>query len=327
MFTELKPTWSIVDSSKLDCFQRCRRMFFYQYILGWRPDLPNHDLWFGEAWHKAREFQLLNGYSRYLEAYEVFEDYYRKEFPEETDELYMPKTPMAALTALEKFAYERERDLIDNEVLLTETSGTVPIDPQGRVLHYRMDSILRRREDYRIFSWDHKSKKKTFNRQWSETFQLSIQNGTYTHCMYCMYPIDEVLGVEFCGTAFDYLVRGSRLRPQGYNIEFLRVPAFKPPDQMNAWLWTVNNLYDELEYEMERLANCRESDKILMAFPMNDTSCSDFFGCAYHDYCISWQNPLQRAHEPPLGFKEEHWNPAEMETRNKRNLKWGEEPK
>lgn len=323
MFTEPKPTWSIIDSSKLDTFQRCRRRYFYEYILGWRPDVPAQDLWFGESWHKAREFQLLNGYDRYLEAYEVFEEHYRQQFPPETDELYLPKTPEAVLYALEKFAQERKRDLLDNEVLLTETSGTVPIDHQGRVLHYRMDSILRRVEDGKIFSWDHKSKKKTFNRMWSETFQLSIQNGAYTHCMYCMYPIPDVLGVEFCGTAFDYLVRGSKTRPQGYNIEFLRVPAFKPPDQMNAWLWTVNNLCDELSYEMDRLDKCSENDQVFMAFPMNDTSCTDFFGCPMHDFCISWQNPLQRAAEPPLGFREEHWNPADMETRNKRNLKWG----
>ena len=317
-----KPTWSIVDSSKLDCFQRCKRKFFYEYILGWRPDLPAHDLHFGECWHKAREYQLLHGYDRYLEAFAVFEDAYRKEFPEETDELYRPKDPFAVLVALEKFNDERQSDLIDNEVLLTETSGTVPIDSQGRKLHYRMDSVLQRREDGKYFSWDHKSRKKTFNRQWSEAFQLSIQNGTYTHCMYCMYPIDQVLGVEFCGTAFDYLTRGSKLRGQGYHIEFLRVPAFKPPDQMNAWLWTVNDLYSELEREMDRLFHCQEDDQVMMAFPMNDTSCSEFWGCTYHDFCISWQNPLQRCDVPPLGFREEHWNPAAMETTYKKNLEW-----
>ena len=315
-------TWQIVDSSKLDTFQRCKRKFFYQYILGWRPDLPAHDLYFGECWHKAREYQLLYGYDKYFYAFDLFESEYRKEFPEETDELYRPKDPVAVLTALEKFAVERPNDLKDNEVLLTETSGTVPIDIKGRVLHYRMDSVLKRKEDGKIFSWDHKSRKKSFNRQWAEQFQLSLQNGTYTHCMYCMYPIQDVLGVEFCGTAFDYLVRGSKVRPQGYNIEFLRVPAFKPPDQMNAWLWTVNDLYNELEHEMVRLSYCKEDDQVMMAFPMNDTSCTEYWGCEYHDYCISWQNPLQRCDQPPLGFREEFWDPSAMKTTNKKILTW-----
>jgi len=314
-------THMILDSTKLDTFQRCRRKFFYQYMLGWVIDQPTHDLYFGECWHAAREYQLLNGYSDYFAAYEVFEKKYREQFPEETDELYIPKTPLAVLTALEKFAQERQEDLVLNTVLLTETSGKVPI-AEDRFLYYRMDSVLERKEDGKIFSWDHKSRKKSFNRQWSEAFQLSIQNGTYTHCMYCMYPIEKVLGVEFCGTAFEYLVRGSKARPAGYHIEFLRVPAFKPPDQMNSWLWTVNVLYSEVMHEMDALTYCSESEATMMAFPMNDTSCTEYWGCPYHDFCISWQNPLQRSHEAPLGFRQEFWDPSAMETTNKKDLEW-----
>lgn len=314
-------THSILDSSKLDTFERCNRKFFFQYVLGWVVDLPAHDLEFGNCWHKAREFQLLNGYEKFFQAYEVFEKEYRKSFPEETDELYTPKDPIAVLTALEKFADERMSDLELNEVLLTETSGKVPIG-ENKFLHYRMDSVLRRKEDDKIFSWDHKSRKKTFNRQWAEAFQLSIQNGTYTHCMYCMYPIEMVLGVEFCGTAFDYLVRGSKDRPAGYNISFLRVPAFKPPEQMNAWLWTVNYLYDKVMQEMDALSHCTDSDPVLMAFPMNDSSCTEYWGCPYHDFCISWQNPLRRIDQVPLGFRQEYWDPSELETTYKKDLKW-----
>jgi hypothetical protein len=317
-----KPTWNIKDSSKLETFERCNRKFFYEYVLGWRLDNPAHDLYFGQCWHLAREYQLLYGYDKILEAYDLFETEYRKEFPPETDELYRPKDPFAVLTALTKFDRDRSRDLEDNELLLTETSGTVPISSKGKKLYYRMDSILRSRETGKVFSWDHKSKKGSFNRQWSEKFQLSIQNGTYTHCMYCMYPIEEVLGVEFCGTAFEYLSRGSKARPAGYHINFLRVPAFKPPDQMNSWLWTVNDLYDEIDREMDRLFHCREEDPVMMAFRMNDTTCTEFFGCPYHDFCMSWQNPLQRCEQPPLGYREEHWDPSAMETTNKKDLEW-----
>lgn len=63
----------------------------------------------------------------------------------------------------------------------------------------------------------------------------------------------------------------------------------------------------------------------MMAFPMNDTSCTDFFGCPYHDYCMSWQNPLQRCGEPPLGFREEFWDPSAMETTHKKDLEWNVE--
>lgn len=322
-------TWDIRDSSKLDTLIRCRRRYFFEYLLGWRPDYPNHDLYFGQSWHLGREHQLLHGYEDIMGAYAVFENYYRKEFAPEDDELNKPKTPTAVLGALMKFADEQSRDLIDNEVVeldgtkMTEISGKVPVD-ENRFLYYRMDSIMRRKADDMIFSWDHKttSEKYINGRQWAEAFHLSLQNGTYTHCLYCMFPIERVLGIEFCGTGFTFLKRSSSQRSAGYHATLRRVPAFKTPDQMNSWLWTVNTLLDELDREHERLSHCREDDAVLMAFPMNPSSCTDFRGCPYHDYCLAWQNPLQNAYEPPLGFKIEYWNPAEMDTRVKKDLEW-----
>ncbi len=325
-----QPTWSIRDSSKLDDFKRCRRYYFYSHILGWRPDYPAHDLYFGECWHMAREHQLLHGYDDVEGAYNVFINHYRKLFAPEDDEINKPKTPTAVLGALMKFAEERSRDLIDNEVVIidgakmTEISGTVPVD-ENRVLHYRMDSIMRRLDDGMIFSWDHKTTHEKWinGRQWEEQFHLGIQNGTYTHCLYCMFPIEQVLGIEFCGTGFTFLKRGSANRPAGYHTTLKRVPAFKDPDQMNVWLWNVIDELDEVDREMDRLFHCKEEDAVLMAFPMNPKSCSDFRGCPFHDYCLSWSNPLQRCYEPPLGFREEFWDPSKMDTTNKKNLEWG----
>ena len=318
------PTHSILDSSKLDTYYDCPRKFFYEYILGWRVNRPNHDLYFGNAWHVAREYQLIHGYEDIKGAYTAFIEFYRKEFPQETDDMYRPKDPSGVGYALLKYAKERQSDLVDNELLYTEISGTVPIDQEGRILHYRMDSILRRRSDGKIFSLDHKSAKR-FSRQWSEKFFLSVQTGTYTHCLYCMYPIDEVVGIEYDGTCFEYLKRGSAQREQGYHISFLQVPAWKTADQMGVWLWnTLNTVYD-VEREMDRLSHCKEGDEVMMCFPLNPGSCSKYWGCTYHDFCMSWPNPLQRCDEPPLGYKIEYWNPAEMQTTNKKDLSWQKE--
>jgi len=324
-----RPTWSIHDSSKIDSWLECKRRYFYEHLLGWRLDLPAHDLWFGKCWHAGREYQLLHGYDKVSDAFSVFIEMYRREFDADSDVLYSPKTPTGVLNALMKFAEERSSDLIENEVVvldgvkLTEISGTVPID-ERRVLHYRMDSVLRRIEDDMIFSWDHKTthEKYLIGRQWPEQFYLGIQNGTYTHCLYCMFPIDKVLGVEFCGTGFTFLQRGSKDRPAGYHATLRRVPAFKTPDQMNVWLWRVNDILDEIEREIDRLMHCKEDDTVMMAFGMNPMSCTDYRGCPFHDYCLSWSNPLQNTYEPPLGFREEFWNPSEMQTTNKLNLEW-----
>ncbi len=320
-----QPTWSIIDSSKLDTYLDCDRKFFFEHILGWKPDRPAHDLHFGNAWHIAREYQLINGYGDIKGAYLKFMDFYRTEFSEGTDELYCPKDPFGVMFALKKFASERQSDLTENKLLYSEISGTVPIDESGKVLYYRMDSVLQNRENGKIFSWDHKSAgpKKLSQRSWAEKFHLSIQNGTYTHCLYCMYPIEQVIGVEFCGTEFNFLKKGGSVNPKGYNINFLRVPAWKTQDQMNTWLWQVVDLTDDIDREMDRLSECKESDAVLMCFPMNTNSCSKYWGCAFHDYCLSWSNPLRQCDEPPLGFKIDFWDPSKMETTNKKDLEWG----
>ena len=323
------PEWKIIDSSKLTDFSACKRLYFFSHVLGWRPDYPAQDLIFGEAWHRAREHQLIHGYDDIEGAYNAFITYYRTIFPPEDDDLYSPKTPTAVLMALMKFSEERRSDLTENEVVeldgtkMTEISGTVPVD-EKRVLHYRMDSIMRRREDNKIFSWDHKTTHERYlnGRQWADQFYLSIQNGTYTHCLYCLFPINDVLGVEFCGTGFAYLKRGSANSPPGPRISLRRVPAFKTPDQMNSWLWTVIDLLNDIEREMDRLYHCSDNDAVLTAFPMNGKSCTDYRGCIFHDYCLSWQNPLQHIDSPPLGFKQEFWNPANLDTRVKKNLEY-----
>ena len=323
-----RPTWAIRDSSKLDDYLNCPRKYFFRHILGWNLDMPAHDLWFGQCWHIAREYQLLNGYDDIAGAYTAFITEYVKNFdPRQSEELYKPKTPTAVMVALTNFAQQRPRDLVENEVVeiagtkMTEISGTVPVD-EKRFLHYRMDSIMRRKEDGKIFSWDHKTTNGKYinNRQWADQFFLGIQNGTYTHCLYCLFPYQDVLGIEFCGTGFEFLSRGSANRPAGFHTTFRRIPAYKTLDQMNVWIWTVNNILDRIEDDMEELSHCSEDDQVMMCFPMNPSSCTDYRGCQFHDFCCSWSNPLQRCNEPPLGFREEFWDPSAMQTTNKLNL-------
>jgi hypothetical protein len=316
-------TWDIIDSSKLSAFMDCPRKYFYIYILGWKSDFPKHDLHFGQAWHLAREYQLIHGYDKISDSFELFNTEYRKHFTSETDELYRPKNPEAVVLALTKFAVEKQRDLIENKVLYTEISGKVPIHPNGKkYITYRVDSILENLENNKIFSWDHKSGK-NISGQWGNNFLLNIQSGTYTHAMYFMYGYENVKGVEFCGTGFEYLKRKSSQRDAGYHITLRRVPVDKTPEQMNTWLWQVNRLYDDIKVETARLMeDCKEGDSTLMSFPMNWSNCTKYRGCQFTDFCLAWQNPLRRCHEPPPGYIIEFWNPLEVETTHRKDLEW-----
>jgi hypothetical protein len=307
----------IFDSSKIDTFLACNRRFFYEHVLGWRPESPNNHLHFGTAWHIAMEHLLLHGYDTAPNAYNEFLAFYRSDphFSEETDELYCPKDPTGCAVALAEYAMHYSDDLDNFKVLHTEVSGSVPIAP-NRSIYFKMDSILQEIQTGEIFSLDHKTAKR-FGRTWEDKFFLAIQNGTYTHVMKSVYDPNLVKGVEFNGVSFEYLKRGSAQRPQGYNIGFQRVPAFKSPDSMLAWLWNINTIIEQIEREFEMLDECKESDNVLTCFPLNPTACTNFFGCPYHNFCLAWSNPLRYCDEVQPGFVVNHWNPLDEETTEK----------
>lgn len=318
-------TWSVVDSSKLVEFQTCERKFFYRYLLGWQTTAPNNDLVFGEAAHAAGEHLLLNGYSEgaIVEASIIFDDIYRPKFPAETDDLFSGKTPSGWLNAIVNYVHEYRRDFDKYEILYTEIAGTVPID-EVRKLYFRMDSVLKEKATQKIISRDLKTKNGNFTGKngevWANEKQLGLQNGTYTHALYCLYDINEVKGMVFDGLGVWRTPKGRE-----YKCDFLRVAAYKNKAQMQVWLWQVSNIYSRLEAELEYLSECSASDKVLEAFPLRTENCTKYFRtCPYHDFCCSWPNPLQKCFEPPMGFEIEFWDPRKMEENatNKVELEW-----
>jgi hypothetical protein len=321
-----QPEWDRRDSTKLTDYILCPRYYFFSHILGWRLDRPNHDLLFGEAWHIGREHQMIYGYQDTMGAFSKFMAKYREHLPPETDPIYLPKVPSAALAGYIEYATTRKHDLEEYEVVtidglkMTEISGTVPVDDK-RVLYYKMDSVVRCNQDGMVESWDHKSTTESgLDPRWDNEYYLSIQNGTYTHCLYCMFPINQVRGVKFCKTGFAHLQKGSSKRPAGFYATIHDVPAYKNPDQMNVWLNNTIMILDEIDRDMDRLFHCKEEDSVLLAFRQNPKSCTAYRGCLFHDFCLSWINPLQRCHQPEIGFKVEFWDPSAIQSTVKKNL-------
>jgi len=305
MIIEKHPTWDIQDASKVKCFEECARKYFFNYVLGWESDVPNNHLSFGTAWHEAMEHLLLNGYSdeSILPAFELFLASYRKDFPESTDELFSPKTPKRALEALVEYCQKYKNDLRDFDVLYTEVAGSVPLS-EDRMMHFRQDAICKGSQGY--FSLEHKTAGATIGRAWMQQWPLSVQVGTYTHVLYCLFPQEEVYGVKINGVGF--------LKTK-FSME--RVPVKKGKESMQVWMWNTLYWLDQIQNEFLELENCKESDPVLMCYPMRDSDCSKYFGCPYHDFCTAWANPLQHLDQLPIGIQVRYWNPMDRPMKHK----------
>jgi hypothetical protein len=302
-------SWSILDSTKLTSYMECPRSYFYEYILGWRPENPNIHLEFGKAWHLAMEHLILEGYTTKAinEAFQLFLDHYRQFFPEIMDEENAPKNPTNAMNAL--VVYCREYQGEQYKPLYTEVAGTVPIDDK-HILHFRMDSIME--VDGQIRSREHKTGSQ-LSRQWTDQWSLAIQTFVYNHALCCLFPPDQVWGVEINGTFF--------YKNKTTPVKFMRVPARRNLNMMQTSYWNILHYIKMLDLDMDILMNdATEDDQVMMCFPLNPTNCTKYFGCRYHDFCMSWPNPLQRCEDVPFGMKVEYWNPAEEESKHKFNL-------
>jgi len=298
-------TWGIHDASKIQTFMECPRKYFYRNVVGWEKEIPNVHLVFGEGWHRAMEHLLLHGYeAKSIQgAFDAFNSYYREHFHESSDHERHPKVPESVLPALIGYTNQYKHD--NFEVLHTEIAGTVPVS-QDRYVNWRIDAVVKDKEG--VFALEHKTGSRLM-KAWSDQWYLSMQISTYTHVLYCLYEPNEVYGVRVNGSIF-------RKRDQ----EFVRVPIRKGLGAMKVWLDTVNHYLDMIEWSFESLQKVTPEDATMNAFPMNTTSCTKYGTCPYFDFCITWENPVERitSEETPMGFNTRWWNPADREkTANK----------
>ena len=302
------PTWDIHDASKITAFMKCPRKYFYKYVLGWSIDIPNKHLIFGEAWHRAMEHVLKNGLSAASinDAHEKFTEYYRRFFDAGDDILNAPKSVEGALLALVEYSSKYREDKF--ELIHTEVAGSVPIAEGYKPLHFRIDSILRNTAG-QYLSMDHKTSS-AMTGTWGDQWLLSMQMCLYSHVLFCQYNPEDVYGMIVNGV----FLRKTKPKNSETVNGFQRVPVRKTVDQMQAWLWTVIHWLDHIQWNYEELAISKDSDDVLMAFPMNSNACVDFGRvCQYHPFCTAWSNPLQRAQQPPPGLDHVWWNPADKE--------------
>jgi len=310
---KLDPAVMVRDSSKLNDFQKCPRYFFFRHILGWTSDQPNIHLEFGTAIHLGME-KLMEGLtnSHYpiecvRQAIDAFKNHYLKHFSIEEEGQWSPKNLSNGSLALEQYC-EHYNGSENFEVLYTEVAGSVPIS-EYEFLHFKMDTICRGAEG--IFSIDHKTSSRD-STQWRRQFDLSLQMSAYTHALKCIFPNEPVFGMK---------VNGILLRKTGNG--FIRLPIQKNDEHLLSWLFDIQYILKELDWNFDQLMECKEGDQILESFPRRTDSCTQYGVCPYLDLCAAWVNPLRSADSPPLGMTTNFWNPRSHDKEAKYLLKDG----
>ena len=217
------------------------------------------------------------------------------------------KTLERALEGLAKYAgtYKNE-DLYEN-LLHTEICGTAPIR-KDRVIHFKLDTIRKHPSHHveagKIFSLEHKTTGKTWLGSWEDTWGYLFQVSCYNYALFCMVDdYEEVDGV---------IVNGAIFWPK--QTKFTRIPVRKSLPLLEDWLHEANYWIDEIERNMNMLADSSPSERTMMAFPKASNACQQTFGgCPYPSRCALHANPLQHCDRIPMDTHVEYWDPRKRE--------------
>lgn len=300
----------VIDSTKIQCYQSCPRMFFYEYMLGWRSSYPSNHLHFGKCVHLALEHIILNGYSSdsIMAGVELFNTEYRMVFPASTDEIFTPKTPDNFFLCLVEYLKHWREDLIQYEVYKTEFGGTVSLGGDYKVA-FKMDTILLDKYTNLYCSLEHKTTQGNYiSPHYAVQHQMSTQCGTYTHVLNCIFPPENVSGVVINTLCF------KRTKAPGFLLQ--RFPINLSNAMMYDWLTTTKLWIDQIRRDKATLSEETDRDDIMLAFPKNGRSCTNYNRtCTYLDLCQSWQNPLQHLDRMPNDLEINFWNPLEEDLR------------
>jgi len=315
---QLHPTCRVLDSTKIKQYMECPRRFFFRYVLGWDVDLPNHHLAYGTCLHRGLATLMCNGLNDdgLASAIAVFQDEYKKLYPNfiDLEEEHAPKNLSNGVRLLYRYVQNYQfRDHFD--VLHVEVAGSVPVSEEPpRELYFRLDTVCS--ENGKVFSLEHKPTS-YMPSSWAEQWQLDVQIFAYIHALHYHFheeaPVSGVVvnGMTICNPP--KMKKDGELYANSRDIEFVRVTVDKSYDMLESWLWDLNEAIDDLEWDFECLANCKEGDDRLECFPRRSTHCVNKYGtCPFLALCSAWPNPLQRCAEPPTGFRVEWWDPRDV---------------
>ena len=300
----------LLDNSRIECYFRCPRRYFYRYHLGWRGERTSVHLVWGEAWHRVMAAWYTNQASMVHQPapnqLRCGTDYYREHFSPADDENNAPKTCAALGVCFKDYVKAYEKEDTQFTTLAVEIGFKLEIAP-GVWMSGRIDQILQDNLTGDIIVRDHKSASQLPDMKGVNQWQMSTQAACYLTAAKRKYSEHHVreFEVNIVVPRKVSTVKKGKQSPTGLT----RISVGLEDGQLGMWRKEMVLLLCEIEANRGAINNVGSYQ--LASMQRNPTSCYDFHSlCTYFDQCSRWTDPLKEIESgPPRGMVVDHWDP------------------
>ena len=336
-----RPEWEIMDATKLKCFMSCERMFFFEYVLGWRQEGSIH-LSYGTHVHQALHEIALSGSNPFTIDLRAFIDSYYGQMPKiqlsQIIELYVQavqnpiltkfwysfpakefwdanKNPVKGILSLYLFCQEpvTEWKLLEGQPMV-ELGGQIVLS-EDMILSYRLDGFGKLPNgNWGGIEYKTGAASQNWDAQWETDLQVTLYS---------------LVGYEATGKLGGLSVKGLLVNKSTMDdtkgldkkdpfrhVMVRNLTIYKSSGQLCSFIEDLKTWWQRLHWNFSQAALTKNQD-ILVGFPRNYKNCASFFGrpCPYTDYCHSHhlnilKSVIERDYRP-LEFVVNHWNPLD----------------
>ncbi len=313
------------DNTRVSCAKNCLRQYYLRHIRDWVRDGKSIALSFGSSWHAAMDtawglFWTDHSDKEILTAaISAFNKHWTEEenlpawetiTPEQEDQ-FAPRTPGIAAEMLHNYISLRRPMLKKHYSLVSiERPFAVPIFSDSSPIFYigKLDKVIKENATGKHIIVEHKTttaykKNGPFRTDYFESWSPNSQVDGYLYAGNMIYGQGNVKEVWVDAALVHKQVH------DGFKI----IPVNRQLPILDTWLHETRFWITIIQSETDRYASDGESQSrpAFYSFPKNTGACSHYSGCGFRDICKMISNP-DAEDSPPLGYKEEHWEPFDI---------------
>ena len=282
------------DSTSLGWLKRCPRLYYYHMYEGWQPSDESADLRFGIEFHKCTyDYEILkaDGIAHDEALFHVIRELLLRIDDWNPDHQYKnpPNLIRSVIWYLDKFENDPAKTyILDNGKPAVEVSFRFNLDfGPPYVICGHLDRIVEYQNA--LFDMDYKTTTKTLGSYFFDQFEPDNQMSLYT------LASKVILNVPIKGV----IINGIQVA-----IDFTRPVrgiTYRTDEQLDEWL-------NDLRYWI----TVAESYAKAGYWPMNDTACDKYGGCAFRKICSKSPSVREAFLKADFVKRERPWNPLEI---------------